>query len=222
VKICHISLFSGRFEGISPKADFALVTPFHDLASLRQSDLFSGRGSLSLNHGVWIVAVAVALAAGWTDLRSRRIPNWITVPALILGIALKSLASGWPGTRAALFGAALGFALLLPFALVRGIGMGDLKLVTAMGAFLGPHALITVLIFTIFLNGLIALGMIARQHRILQTLRNLGHMLGAFFSLHLPGSELTIDNPELVKVPFGVAFALAVVLYTAMRAWRVA
>jgi prepilin peptidase CpaA len=178
-------------------------------------------GGLPVNRVIWAVAVLVVAAAGWTDLRSRRIPNWITIPGLVLGIGLNSAASGWPGTKSALLGAVLGFGLLLPFALIRGIGMGDLKLVTALGAFLGPHALISVLIGTIFLNGLIALIMIARQHRIRQTLQNLGHMLGSFFSLHLPGSELTIDNPELVKVPFGVAFAIAVILYTATRAWGI-
>jgi len=166
-------------------------------------------------------AIVVASIAGWTDLRSRRIPNWITIPGLVLGIGLNSAVSGWPGARSALLGAALGFGLLLPFALIRGIGMGDLKLVTAMGAFLGPHTLISVLIATVLLNGLIALIMIARQHRVRQTFQNLAHMLGAFFSLHLPGSQLTIDNPELVKVPFGVAFALAVLLYMATRAWGI-
>lgn len=177
--------------------------------------------SVLTNRVIWAVAVLAAGAAGWTDLRSRRIPNWITAPALVLGIALQSWASGWTGAKSALLGAALGFGLLLPFALIRGIGMGDLKLVTALGAFLGPQALISVLIVTIFLNGLIAMIMIARQHRVRQTLHNLAHMLGAFFSLHLPGSELTIDNPQLVKVPFGVAFAIAVILYTATRAWRI-
>lgn len=177
------------------------------------------RSGVPMNGALWIAAGLVAIAAGWTDLRSRRIPNWITLPGLLLGISLNSMMLGWPGARTALLGAALGFGLLLPFALIRGIGMGDLKLVTALGAFLGPHALISVLIVTIFLNGLIALMMIARQHRIRQTLQNLAHMLGAFFSLHLPGSQLTIDNPELVKVPFGVAFAIAVILYLGTRAW---
>jgi len=110
--------------------------------------------------------------------------------------------------------------LLLPFALARGLGMGDLKLVVALGAILGPQHLIVVLFATILLNALIAVAMMVQKKRVRQTLRNLGHMLAAFLSLHLPGPDLTIDNPELVKVPFGVACALAVILYTASQAWK--
>jgi hypothetical protein len=50
-------------------------------------------------------------------------------------------------------------------------------------------------------------------------LRNLGRLTAAFFSLHLPGTDLTIDNPEAIKVPFGVAAAIAVLLYTASQQW---
>ena len=170
---------------------------------------------------VWMSALLPALIAGWTDWQWRRIPNWLTVPALALGIALNSWARGWSGTRDALLGAALGFALLLPLALVRGIGMGDLKLVTAVGGILGPARLIDVLLVTVLLNGLIALVMIVWKRRVLETLRNLGRMAGALVSLHLPGPELTIDNPQLVKIPFGVAFAVAVVLFTARKFWEV-
>jgi len=173
-----------------------------------------------LKHGVWILAVLLALTAGWTDWRFRRIPNWITVPALLLGIGLNTFVGGWPGARSSLLGAGLGFVLLLPFALARGLGMGDLKLVVALGAILGPQHLIVVLFATILLNAIIAVAMMVQKKRVRQTLRNLGHMLAAFLSLHLPGPDLTIDNPELVKVPFGVACAVAVILYTASQAWK--
>jgi hypothetical protein len=44
-------------------------------------------------------------------------------------------------------------------------------------------------------------------------------MTAAFLSFHLPGQDLTIDNPEAVRVPFGVAAAIAVLLYTASQQW---
>jgi hypothetical protein len=44
-------------------------------------------------------------------------------------------------------------------------------------------------------------------------------MLAAVLTMHLPGPDLTLDNPELVKVPFGVAVAIAVILYTSRQAW---
>ena len=164
----------------------------------------------------------LAIAGGWTDWRSRRIPNWLTVPGLLSGIAVNSWLHGWPGAKASLLGAGLGLALLLPFVLIRSLGAGDWKFVGALGAFLGPENLLTVLLLGILVNGLMAMIMIVRKKRLRETLRNLGRMLAAFLSMHLPGPDLTLDNPDLVKVPFGVAVAIAVILYSSRQVWGVA
>lgn len=170
-------------------------------------------------EGALILPTLLAIAGGWTDWRSRRIPNWLTVPGLLLGIAMNSWLHGWPGAKASLLGAGLGLALLLPFVLIRSLGAGDWKFVGALGAFLGPENLLTVLVLGILVNGLMALIMIVRKKRLRETLRNLGRMLAAFLSMHLPGPDLTLDNPDLVKVPFGVAVAIAVILYSSRRVW---
>ncbi|MGA7908757.1 MAG: A24 family peptidase, partial [Candidatus Sulfotelmatobacter sp.] len=81
-----------------------------------------------------VLAVALALIAGWTDWRSRRIPNWLTVPGLLLGVAANGLAAGWPGVKSSLLGVGLGLLLLLPFVLLRSLGAGDWKLAGAVGA----------------------------------------------------------------------------------------
>ena len=161
-----------------------------------------------------MLASIPALVAGWTDWRSRRIPNWLTVPALLAGIAANSLALGWPGAKESLLGAGLGLGLLLPFVLIRSLGAGDWKLAGALGAFLGPSRLITVLMGTILVAGLMAVALIIWKKRVRQTLRNLAHILASLFTLHLPGPEVSLDNPESAKIPFGVAMAVTVVLYT--------
>jgi prepilin peptidase CpaA len=173
-----------------------------------------------LKEEVWMLAVIPALAGGWTDWRSRRIPNWLTVPALFLGLAANTLASGWAGAKSSLLGAGLGLGLLLPFVLLRSLGAGDWKLVGALGAFLGPSRLITVLVATVFVAGLMAVALIVWKRRVGRTLRNLAHMVGSLFTLHLPGPELSLDSPDSLKVPFGVAMAVAVVLYTVGQAWN--
>jgi prepilin peptidase CpaA len=172
-----------------------------------------------LSEAPWVAASTIALAAGYTDWRTRRIPNWLTVPGLLAGIALNALAAGWPGTKDSLLGAGLGLALLLPFVVIRVLGAGDWKLVGALGACLGLQHLPMVLLVSVLVNGAMAIAMIIQKKRMLQTLRNFAHMLAAVFTLHLPGPELTLDNPEAVKVPFGVAVAVAVILYTARHAW---
>jgi prepilin peptidase CpaA len=172
-----------------------------------------------LKQGVWMLVTIPAVVAGWTDWRSRRIPNWLTVPSLFLGIAVNTLALGWAGAKEALLGAGLGLGLLLPFVLLKSLGGGDWKLVGALGSFLGPSRLITVLVITVLAAGVMAVVVIVWKRRIGQTMRNLGHMLASLLTLHLPGPELSLDNPDSLKIPFGVAVAVAVVLYTVRQAW---
>ena len=160
-----------------------------------------------------------AAMAAVTDWRSRRIPNWLTVSGLVIGIAVNSAIHGWRGALNSLSGAALGLALLLPFVLIRSLGAGDWKLVGALGALIGPRHLMTVLIATIFLAGVMALALILWKQRMWQTIRNIGRMVAALFSFHLPGPELSLDNPSALKIPFGVAVALAVILCTAGNLW---
>ena len=153
------------------------------------------------------------MAAGWTDLRSRRIPNWLTVPGLAIGIAANTILGGWSGLKASLLGAALGLGLLLPFVLLRALGAGDWKLAGALGAFTGPAMLIDLLLASVFVAGVMAVALIIYRGRVLQTLRNIGHILVSLVTFRLPGSRVSLDNPDSLKVPYGVALALTVMLY---------
>ncbi|HLO08677.1 MAG TPA: hypothetical protein VK198_18705, partial [Terriglobales bacterium] len=99
------------------------------------------------------------------------------------------------------------------------LGAGDWKLVGALGAFLGPSRLLMVLLGTILVAGLMAVVLVIWKKRVGRTARNIFHMVAGLFSLHLPGPEVSLDNPESLKVPFGVAVAVTVVLYTVGQAW---
>jgi prepilin peptidase CpaA len=172
-------------------------------------------------EGIWILAVVVAIIAGIWDARFRRIPNWLTVSALVSGVAVNAWLGGWPGVKTSLLGATLGLGALLPFLLLRSLGGGDWKLVGALGAVLGAGQLVDVLIASLIVAGVMAAVLVIARGRALQTLRNIGNMLGAMARLQMPGSEVSLDNPESVKIPFGVAVAIAVVLYGARHAWQV-
>ncbi|HUO24675.1 MAG TPA: A24 family peptidase [Candidatus Aquilonibacter sp.] len=166
-----------------------------------------------------LLVVAVALIAGVTDWRWRRIPNWLTVPGLLVGVALNSLAAGWPGLKASLLGAGLGLLLLLPFVLLRSLGAGDWKLAGAVGSFVGPGMLVNLLMLSVFVAGAMALGLAIYKRRLKRTLRNMGHLLASLFTFHMPGPEVSLDNPDSLKIPYGVALALSVVLYGVRQMW---
>jgi prepilin peptidase CpaA len=158
-------------------------------------------------------AVLVAMVAGWTDYRKRRIPNWLTVPGLLLGIGLNVMAGGWGGLKTSLFGAGLGLLLLLPFVLLRSLGAGDWKLAGALGGFVGASRLLDLLMASVFVVGVMAALLVVYKKRVGQTLRNMGHLLVSLGTLHMPGPEVSLDNPQSLKVPYGVALALTVLGY---------
>ena len=155
----------------------------------------------------------VAAVAGILDWRYRRIPNWLTVPGAVAGIAANTILYGWIGLKTALLGMLLGLALLLPFVLARSLGAGDWKLAGALGACLGVRSLLAVLVAAILVAGIMALAVVIWKGRLKQTLWNIARMLGAVFSLHMPGPEVSLENPQSTKIPFGVALALAVWFY---------
>jgi prepilin peptidase CpaA len=166
----------------------------------------------------WIPAVLVAIGAGILDWRYRRIPNWLTVSGFATGIAVNTILYRWPGLKEALLGMALGLGLLLPFVLVRSLGAGDWKLAGALGACLGWRQLLSVLMGTILVAGVMALAVVIWKGRLKRTLSNIAHMLAALFSLRMPGSEVSLDDPQSTKIPFGVAMALTVLVYGMGRA----
>jgi len=165
------------------------------------------------------LALILAVVAGWTDWRSRRIPNWLTVSGLLVGIAVNTAAAGWLGLKTSLLGAGLGLLLMLPFVFLRSLGAGDWKLAGALGAFVGPGMLVNVLIGSVFVAGIMALGLVIYKRRMKETLRNIGRMLGSMFTFRMPGAEVSLDNPQSLKIPYGVALAITTLLYGVLS-WK--
>src|SRR5215470_13870464 len=109
-----------------------------------------------------LIPTAVASVAAVLDFRFRRIPNWLTLGALALGFALQVARSGAAGIPMALAGAALGLVVLLPFYVMHAMGAGDVKLLAALGALLGPQALLTVIVYAALVGGAISLVVMVR------------------------------------------------------------
>jgi prepilin peptidase CpaA len=168
---------------------------------------------LFMLHLPWILAVILALIAGLGDLRTRRIPNRLTVPALLTGIAVNVWLSGWHGLAMSLEGAGIGLGLLLPVVLLRGLGAGDWKLMGALGAMVGPGMTITILIVSVCLAAGWGVVEMFRQHRVKSTLLNLWELVHGFVVFGLkPNPNISIDAPPLIKLPFGAVTAVATAL----------
>jgi prepilin peptidase CpaA len=164
-------------------------------------------------HGtqfIWTLTLALTFLAALLDWRSRRIPNWLTVPGLLSGVVVHTLIGGWHGTLFALEGAGLALLILLPLVMLRALGAGDWKLMGAVGAFVGPVMFLFVLLGSIFASGIMAVVQVLRMGRVTETLRNMLTLVRGFFSFGLKKNpEISLDNPRLLKLPFGVAVAAA-------------
>lgn len=169
---------------------------------------------------IWALTLTLMFSAGWLDLRSRRIPNWLTVSGLLAGVSVHAWIAGWRGILLALGGAGLALAILLPLVLLRALGAGDWKLMGAAGAFVGPLMLIFVLLASIFIAGLMAIVTMMKDHQVMSTLRNVRELVRGFISFGLrPHPTISLDNPELPKLPFGVAAAIGTVVCFAAARW---
>jgi prepilin peptidase CpaA len=128
--------------------------------------------------------------------------------------------AGWPGAKTSLAGACLALGLLLPLVLLRALGAGDWKLMGALGAFLGPFMFVYVLLGSILVSGLMAVVEVMRTHRVRQTMQNMYVLLRGFICFGLRRNpEISLDNPGLLKLPFGVAVAVATVICYCAARW---
>lgn len=138
----------------------------------------------------WAVLMVVSVAT-FTDLRTRRIPNWLTLPFLAAGLVTGGMLHGLDGLWRSAAGAGLAVLLLAALCFLRGMGWGDLKLCAAVGAWIGPGQLMFALIMMGVAGGLLAM---------------------AWLLFRRPASKLparlTLDDPAAVKLPYAPAIAI--------------
>jgi prepilin peptidase CpaA len=105
----------------------------------------------------WIAVIGASLVDAVLDLKSRRIPNWLTVPLAVSGLLAALGRDGLPGLGWAVAGCGLlALPYILLFALGHG-GAGDAKMMGAVGAWLGLHAGVVVLVAVTLTGGALAL-----------------------------------------------------------------
>ena len=155
----------------------------------------------------WPTCTVVTVAAV-IDVRHRRIPNWLVVPFLAFGILSGGVADGSQGVIRSLSGIALAGGIAGPFCYLRGMGMGDLKLLAGIGAWLGPRQLASALVATALAGGILALAVALWKRSLLRCLDGLQELLAGFWERGFrPHGALALDNAGVVKIPYAVAIA---------------
>lgn len=146
-----------------------------------------------------VAAVIWAMVAAAWDLRTRRIPNWMTFPAALLGMVLNLALGGGAGLWRSALGTLTGLALLIvPFAM-GGMGAGDVKMLAAVGAIGGPAFAFSTFLYGSIAGGAIALVLISARHW--TAWRASGSASAAPTNAESAGADSVIAQPSTAASP---------------------
>lgn len=171
-----------------------------------------------------LLALIVAPAA-IIDFRRRRVPNWLTVSGLVLGIALNTILSGTDGLWFSLKGLGLALLIYLPLYLLRGMGAGDVKLMAAVGAIVGPSNWLQIFVVTLVFGAVAAIILVLAKGRVKKTLQNMGVILMSLGSGHAPykkNPELDVRSDQGIRLPHAVTIACGALVFLLTQAAGIA
>jgi prepilin peptidase CpaA len=154
-----------------------------------------------------LLSTTLICADGWAvreDLLFNRISNRLTGSLLCVGVVIRMLAGAWSGLEQSLLGVLVGLACLLPFYIARAMGAGDVKLLAATGALLGPYdvwiaALCTLLIGAVLAVTYLAGGAVCAVARA---------PAGSSWMMRIAHAQLRVQELRRARMPYALAIAL--------------
>jgi prepilin peptidase CpaA len=165
-----------------------------------------------------LFASCVLIAAAICDLRYRKVPNVYTFPTMLIALVYFGATRGLSGLLFSAEGMALGMGILILPYLMGGMGAGDVKLLGAAGAVVGPLGVLNVFVFTAFLGGLYAVVVLLCRYRYtrdfiarLLTMLKISVFAGQFVYIPASGEE------RKPKVRYGIAIALGALSYLSLE-----
>jgi prepilin peptidase CpaA len=162
----------------------------------------------TVSNPAFVALAAGTLAATVIDIRTRRIPNALTASMACIGIAFAVSGISGVSLLASLAGLALGCALMLPGHVLGATGAGDVKLMAAVGAMVGPVTVLSAFAFTAIAGGVIALVVAVRRRRFRATLAGTGR----FISAPTEAKQLIGSATSSSRFAYGPAIAMGSVL----------
>ena len=153
-------------------------------------------------------ATACALISSVFDVKSRRIPNFITFPSMLFGLLLHLGLGGWRQMLTALAGGLICGLVFLIFYIAGGMGAGDVKLMMAVGCIAGLPNVAYLLVLTAISGGVMAVALALARGRFQQTIMNVGELAAHHTQAGLqPHPDLNLTNAQTLRLPYALAIA---------------
>lgn len=161
----------------------------------------------------WWPTLIVLAVATFTDLRSRRIPNWLVLPFLVVGIVISGWLDGWHGIGQSFAGLGLGLLLYGILFWMGGMGAGDVKLCAAIGAWIGPGQLLIAVVITAMAGGIMVLCWAALGGFLKELFTGAGDLAFGWKERGMQRDpDMALTNPLKRKMPYAPAIAIGTLM----------
>ena len=158
-----------------------------------------------MSNTVAVIVLLVASVACITDIRSRRIPNVLTFGAALAAIAFHTYGTGWAGLQTAGLGWLAGAALFLPMFLLGGMGAGDVKLLAALGAWLGPRDTLWLAVYSCIAGGILGIVVALARGYLGTAINNVRTLVTYWFISGIrPLPSLTLEHGQGPRLAYAV------------------
>ena len=159
-----------------------------------------------------LAALATGVIACVTDVRFRRVPNVLTATAIMTGVAAHALLPGGHGMISALAGLAVGVAVYFPIFALGGMGGGDVKLMAALGTWIGWSSIGWTALYGAVAGGVMAVGVALAHGYLRQALSNIGGLM-LFWSAQgvRPMPALTLEHGGGPRLPYALPIFVGLV-----------
>jgi len=165
-------------------------------------------------------AVLVGVAGAATDVCTARIPNRLTYASLVSALLLRTTLLGVSGLRSGTVGLLISGSLFLLLFVLGAMGGGDMKLMAAVGAWVGSTHVLILLLAAGLAGGGLAIGRMLLNKSVRQTLWNAVHLVRYRLTSGLqPHHELNVQSIGSQRVPFGVAIAIGALSCAGKAIW---
>jgi prepilin peptidase CpaA len=171
-----------------------------------------------LHYASWVILAGVLIVAAVCDIRRGKAYNWLTYPAIVVGLAMgaaegAATGSAWDGLTNHIMGFGIGFGVLFAAYVLGGMGGGDVKLMAAVGAFVGSPAALHAVMYSFLVGAALGLVLVVWRGQARESLRRLGRAIRI-----LPLPTVTMDEAvptSTLQVPFAFAVCVGTLWYLA-------